>query len=62
MNWRYDGFDAGIDYDCIKLKKGSKTIKCEWDNWTEWSIEGPQNLVEAIATRFQLPITQLSLD
>ena len=51
--WRkaseYAGFDAWIDYGRIHLKKGAKKLTLEWDNWTEGSIEGPREIVEAIA-------------
>ncbi|WP_157598150.1 hypothetical protein [Rhizobacter sp. Root1238] len=54
---RYAGFDAGVDYDCLCLRKGFATLKCEWDNWSEWSIEGKRHLIEEIADRSKLPIT-----
>lgn len=54
---KYAGFDAGIDYDCLRLRKGFGTLKCEWDNWSEWSIEGRRQLIEEIADRSKLPIT-----
>ena len=46
---RYSGFDAGIDYDSFRLRKGLSALKCEWDNWTEWSVEGRRAIVEAVA-------------
>lgn len=51
---RYFGVDAGIDYDCIRLKRERIKLKCEWDNWDEWSIEGPDLVVCELAGRFQL--------
>jgi len=58
MGWkvysRYGGFDAGIDYDCIRIKRGGVKLKCEWDNWNEWSIEGPQTAIQALAEQFNL--------
>jgi hypothetical protein len=54
---RYEGFDAGIDYDRLHLRKGFRTMKCEWDNWSEWSIEGPRQVVEEIAHQSGLPVT-----
>ena len=51
--WRktfeYDGFDAWIDYGRIDLRKGRCSLKLEWDNWDEGSIEGPRAIVEGIA-------------
>jgi hypothetical protein len=54
---KYDGFDAGIEYDYLRLRKGFKTMKCEWDNWSEWSIEGPRLVVEAFAQQSGLLVT-----
>jgi hypothetical protein len=54
---RYSGFDAGIDYDAFRLRKGLVELKCEWDNWTEWSVEGPRRIVEAVARDNQLEVT-----
>lgn len=49
---RYAGIDVGIDYDCIRLKRKGVRLKCEWDNWDEWSIEGPALAIHEIADRF----------
>ena len=54
---RYAGFDAGIDYDSFRLRKGLVSLKCEWDNWTEWSVEGPRQVIETIARENQLKVT-----
>ncbi len=54
---KYAGFDAGIDYDRLLLRKGFGTLKCEWDNWSEWSIEGRRDLIEEIADRSKLRVT-----
>lgn len=51
---RYGGFDAGIDYDCIRLKRAGIKLKCEWDPCDEWRIEGPVEVIEAIAIQFDL--------
>ena len=51
--WRptaqYSGFDAWIDYGSLRICKGWTSLRCEWDNWTEGSLEGPRRTVEAIA-------------
>jgi len=47
--YEYAGFDAWIDYGRIKMRKDSKRLNLEWDNWTEGSIEGPRRVIEAIA-------------
>lgn len=58
MGWkvyaRYGGFDAGIDYDCIRLKRAGIKLKCEWDPCDEWRIEGPVEVIAAIAIQFDL--------
>ncbi|HEY9096965.1 MAG TPA: hypothetical protein VIN35_14560 [Hydrogenophaga sp.] len=51
---RYAGIDAGIDYDCVRLKRDGVRLKCEWDPWGEWSVEGPASVLRAIADRFKL--------
>lgn len=59
--WRkygeYDNFDAWIDYGSVSLRKGFTKLKLEWDNWTEGSIEGPRQIIEAIAKENGLPVT-----
>ena len=55
--YEYKGFDAWIDYGCIKLKNGNTKLKLEWDNWTEGSIEGPNRLIETIANKYLLSVT-----
>ncbi|MDR0777285.1 MAG: hypothetical protein LBE81_11710 [Azonexus sp.] len=54
---RYFNFDAGIDYDCIRMRRGFATLKCEWDNWSEWSIEGSRTIIEKIAAENALTVT-----
>jgi len=54
---KYDGFDAGIDYDCLCLRRGRTKLKCEWDNWNEWSIEGNRQFIDGIAIRSGLVVT-----
>jgi hypothetical protein len=57
---RYTGFDAGIDYDRLVLRKGVRSLICEWDNWSEWSIEGPRRLIVAIAATQGLNVSDTS--
>lgn len=54
---RYAGIDAGIDYDCIRMRREGITLQCEWDRWDEWSIAGPMPAVQQIADRFGLVAT-----
>ncbi len=46
---RYGGFDAGIDYDCIRLKRRGVRLKCEWNHDDGWRIAGPREAVDALA-------------
>ena len=55
--YAYDGFDAWIDYGQVKLKKDGARLNCEWDNWTEGSIEGPASLIREISERYNLTVT-----
>jgi len=54
---RYFNFDAGMDHDGIRLRRGFATLKCEWDNWSEWSIEGSRAIVEKIAAEHNLTLS-----
>ncbi len=60
--WRltaqYEGVDAWIDYGSLKMRKGGRRLKFEWDNWTEGSIEGRRTLIEELSRRFQLPVSR----
>ena len=47
-------FDKGIDYDSYRLRRGLEELRLEWDNWFEWKLSGPSELVEEIAERFSL--------
>ena len=47
-------FDKGIDYDSYRLRRGLDELRLEWDNWFEWKLSGPSELVEEIAERFSL--------
>lgn len=53
---RYFGVDARIDYDCVRLKRSGIKLKCEWDNWDGWSIEGPALALGELASRFNLSV------
>ncbi|MFI8745998.1 hypothetical protein ACIGKL_12650 [Pseudomonas sp. NPDC077186] len=47
-------FDKGIDHDSYRLRRGRDELNLEWDNWLEWKISGPGDVVEEIAQRFSL--------
>ena len=39
VTYKYDAFDAGIDFDLIELKKGDEKVLFGWDNWVEGEIK-----------------------
>lgn len=41
----YGGFDAGIDYDCVTLKKRGRTLKFQWERYFEGRVTGPEALL-----------------
>jgi hypothetical protein len=54
-NWKvkskYDGFDAGIDFDFLIMTKDFKYILFGWDNFTEGEIKCSQKLFEYISKK-----------
>ncbi len=38
-DYKYNGFDAGIDFDLIVLKKGEEKIIFGWNNWFEGELQ-----------------------
>ena len=50
----YDGFDAWIDYGHLILKNRDASVRMEWDNWMEGSIEGADDLLGGMRTRHGL--------
>ncbi|WP_242927077.1 hypothetical protein [Pontibacter vulgaris] len=51
---KYDGFDAGIDYDFIILRDGKRTIEFGWDNWMEGEIKATEEILEEITQKFEI--------
>jgi len=37
--YKYDNFDAGIDFDLLILEKSGEEILLGWDNWFEGEIQ-----------------------
>lgn len=50
----YDNVDAWSDYGMVVLKKGRASLKFEWDNWMEGTVDGPDEVVHEIRTRYSL--------
>lgn len=49
---QYDGFDAGIDFDFLVLKKGAERMRFGWDNWFEGEIQCSDERFEALSRKF----------
>lgn len=56
--YEYSGFDAWIDYGCVKLRKRRQKLKFEWDNWTEGSVEGRPQVLDGIAADNKLSVVR----
>lgn len=50
----YDNMDAWIDYGMLVLKKGGASLRFEWDNWMEGTVDGPDEIVQEIQGRYYL--------
>lgn len=42
ITYKYDEFDAGIDFDFIRFEKENEKILLGWDNWFEGEIKAEQ--------------------
>jgi hypothetical protein len=38
VKYKYDAFDAGIDFDHVILEKDNEEVSFGWDNWDEGEI------------------------
>lgn len=57
MKSKYDGFDAGIDFDFLILTKGFKKITFGWDNWLEGEIKCSDKLFDELTKKFAIEFT-----
>jgi len=48
----YAGMDAWIDYGMLKFERNGIALVLEWTNWDEGSVDGPDDIVEALAQRY----------
>ena len=51
---KYDGIDAGIDFDFLMLKKNRQKIEFGWDNWAEGEIKCLDELMKMIENKFNI--------
>lgn len=49
--YKYDHFDAGIDFDFIRLEKDNEKILLGWDNWFEGEIKAEQKHLDFLIQR-----------
>ncbi|MBX2898158.1 MAG: hypothetical protein KF775_00820 [Cyclobacteriaceae bacterium] len=49
---KYDGFDAGIDYNAFVLEKDDLKIEFTWDNWFEGEIKCEPQLSETLGLKY----------
>ena len=54
LKMKYDGFDAGIDFDFLVLKKKQDKIEFSWDNWVEGEIKCSEELMKMLENKFDL--------
>lgn len=47
--YKYDEFDAGIDFDLVLLEKDGEQILFGWDNWVEGEIKCSAARIKAIS-------------
>lgn len=50
-SYKYDQFDAGIDFDFIRLEKGNEKILLGWDNWFEGEIKAEQKHLDFLTKK-----------
>jgi nicotinate-nucleotide pyrophosphorylase len=51
---KYNGFDAGIDYDALTLEKNDLRIEFMWDNWSEGEIICSEDLISFLKNSYSL--------
>ncbi|UII21544.1 hypothetical protein [Fulvivirga ligni] len=49
LTYKYENFDAGIDFDFIRLEKNKEKILMAWDNWFEGEIQCSENQLKMLA-------------
>ncbi|HEX6290490.1 MAG TPA: hypothetical protein VFZ66_14980 [Herpetosiphonaceae bacterium] len=54
--YRYDGMDAGIDYNRYDLmnQADNELVIFEWDNWMEGEIKATPSRLESLRETYQL--------
>jgi hypothetical protein len=50
IRYKYNEFDAGIDYDLIVFERDGSEIRLGWTNWEEGEIQCDSSFINAITT------------
>jgi hypothetical protein len=48
VTYKYNEFDAGIDFDLVRLERGGEQIVLGWDNWDEGEIKCTEETMRQI--------------
>jgi hypothetical protein len=51
---KYNGFDSGIDFDFLILKKEHNQITFGWDNWFEGEIKCSNEMFNVLSQKFHV--------
>jgi hypothetical protein len=54
VTYRYDGIDAGIDFDFAILKNRDEEILFGWDNWLEGEIKCTEQRLTEIEHKLKI--------
>lgn len=54
--YKYDAFDAGIDFDLIVLEKQGEQILFGWDNWLEGEMQCSKTRLKEIESIMKLDL------
>lgn len=53
--FKYEGFDAGIDYDAVTLRDNeNQIIEFTWDNWLEGDITCEESILKELENKFDI--------
>jgi hypothetical protein len=53
VSYKYDLFDAGIDYDLVVVEKAGEYVLFGWDNWVEGEIQAEEIRMTEIERRLK---------
>jgi hypothetical protein len=57
VTYKYNEFDAGIDFDLVRLERGSEQILLGWDNWDEGEIKCTEETMKLIESLMRVNFT-----